>query len=219
MRFIRRWPATLAVVAFAALAGTALAKPPTHPVTVKPGSHPKQVNAHTTPPGGDPVPDKLGHVVPAKECIPGVNQPGTVALQRYIDHWFIGYSQGISNCRDIHDTDNLSTHSEGRALDWHLDVTKPKQRKAAHRIIHFFLRKDSKGVKWAMARRWGIELIIYNDHIWSVTKPNEGMRPCGSDCSDHFDHLHLEQNWRGAKRKTTAWKGWTFQVPDARVKH
>jgi hypothetical protein len=213
-----RLAAFAAVLALAAPAATALSKPPTHPVTIKPASHPKQLDPHSTAPGGDPAPERLGTVHPAKRCLPGVEQPGTVALQRYIDHWFIGHSDGINNCRNIHDTDSLSTHSEGRAFDWHLDVNVANERKAAHRIIHFFLRKDSKGVKYAMARRFGVELIIYNDHIWSVTFPGKGMRPCGDDCSDHFDHLHIEQNWKGAHRKTSAWKGWTFRVPDVTPK-
>jgi hypothetical protein len=110
-------------------------------------------------------------------------------------------------------TSHLSTHAEGRSLDWALNATVPRQRREAHRIIHYFLRDDSLGKPRAMARRWGIEVIIYNEHIWSVPHDREGWRPCRSSCSDHVDHLHIEQNWRGAKRKVSAWTGWTYAVP------
>ena len=110
----------------------------------------------------------------------GRAQPGTRSLRRYLDHWFRGHSLGIYNCRNVAGTNHLSTHAEGRSLDWALNAAVPRQHREAHRIIHYFLRDDSFGRPRAMARRWGIEVIIYNEHLWSVTHDSEGWRPCRS---------------------------------------
>jgi hypothetical protein len=199
----------LALAGACGLAGAAHAGPASaQPKTVKPGKHPAQVDPRRLPVrGGEPAPDGLGLAPVRSRCL-GKAQPGTRSLRRYIDHWFRGHSLGIYNCRDIAGTNRLSTHAEGRSLDWALNARVPRQHREARRIIHYFLRDDSLGKPRAMARRWGIEVIIYNEHLWSVTHDSEGWRPCRDSCSDHVDHLHIEQNWRGAKRKTSAWTGW-----------
>ena len=203
---------TLELSAICALASGAHATAPTQPHMVKPGRHPAQVDARHLPVhGGRPKPEGLGYAPVRDRCL-GRAQPGTVSLRRYIEHWFRGHSLGIYNCRNVAGTNHLSTHAEGRALDWALNAEVPRQHREARRIIHYFLRDDSFGKPRAMARRWGIEVIIYNEHIWSVTHDHEGWRPCGDSCSDHVDHLHIEQNWRGAKRRLSAWSGWTYAV-------
>jgi hypothetical protein len=200
------------LTAACALVSAAHAGAPTEPHTVKPGKHPGQVNARHLPVhGGAPSPEGLGYAPVRDRCL-GRAQPGTISLRRYIDHWFRGHSLGIYNCRNVAGTNHLSTHAEGRALDWALNAAVRKQRREARRIIRYFLRDDSFGKPRAMARRWGIEVIIYNDHLWSVTHDSAGWRPCRAVCSDHTDHLHIEQNWRGAKRKLSAWTGWTYRV-------
>ncbi|MGH2925956.1 MAG: hypothetical protein ACRDK1_08295 [Solirubrobacterales bacterium] len=204
---------TLALAAVCGLVGTTpAAMAAKRPHTVKPGKHPAQVDARHLPVrGGAPSPEGLGYAPVGDRCR-GRAQPGTISLRRYIDHWFHGHSLGIYNCRNVAGTNHLSTHAEGRALDWALDATVPNQRREAHRIIHYFLRKDSLGKPRAMARRWGIEVIIYDEHIWSVIHDHEGWRPCEDSCSDHIDHLHIEQNWRGAKRTLSAWNGWAYRA-------
>ena len=205
---------TVTLAAVCGLVGAAEAgAPPTEPHTVKPGKHLGQVDPRDLPVhGGEPGPEGLGYAPVGDRCL-GKAQPGTVSLRRYIDHWFRGHSLGIYNCRNVAGTSHLSTHAEGRALDWALNAKVPRQRRQARRIIHFFLRDDSFGKPRAMARRWGIEVIIYNEHLWSVTHDREGWRPCRDSCSDHVDHLHIEQNWRGAKRRLSAWTGWTYATP------
>jgi hypothetical protein len=203
----------LELTAACALVSTAQAIAPLEPHTVKPGKQPALLDARALPiHGGEPSPEGLGYAPVRDRCL-GKAQPGTLSLRRYIDHWFRGHSLGIYVCRNVAGTSHLSTHAEGRALDWALNAAVPKQRREAHRIIHYFLRDDSLGKPRAMARRWGIELIIYDHRLWSVTHDREGWRPCGDSCSDHTDHLHIEQNWRGAKRKLSAWTGWTYMAP------
>ncbi len=214
LRIAIRGGLAMALATASGVVGAAHAGPlRTDSQTVKPGKHPAQVDPLDLPVhGGRPSPEGLGYAPVRNRCL-GKAQPGTRSLRRYIDHWFRGHSLGIYNCRNVAGTNHLSTHAEGRSLDWALNATVPRQRREAHRIIRYFLRGDSFGRPRAMARRWGIEVIIYNEHLWSVTHDSEGWRPCRDSCSDHVDHLHIEQNWRGAKRKTSAWSGWRYTAP------
>ena len=47
-----------------------------------------------------------------------------------------------------------SLHSEGRAIDWHLDATKAADRREAERLARLLLAPDSLGNPQALARRW-----------------------------------------------------------------
>ena len=204
----------MALATASGVVGAAHAGPlPSDSQTVKPGKHPAQVDPLDLPVHGGSAVARGPRVCAGARSLPGKAQPGTRSLRRYIDHWFRGHSLGIYNCRNVAGTNHLSTHAEGRSLDWALNATVPKQRREAHRIIHYFLRDDSFGRPRAMARRWGIEVIIYNEHLWSVTHDHEGWRPCGASCSDHTDHLHIEQNWRGAKRKSAHGAAGGTRVP------
>jgi hypothetical protein len=187
-----------------------------HTIKVKPGYHPRDVNPHELPlRSGTPKPDRVGgdHTAsgdPPGNCwnrgpVDGAYR-GTLALQRYLDRWFRGSSMGIYNCRTMRDSSAVSIHAEGRALDWRLLSWERKERRAARRIRHFFLGRDSAGKRFAGARRWGVQQIIYNDHHWSASHPEAGWHDC--DGCGHYDHMHIEQNWRGAKRRTTAFDGY-----------
>ena len=198
-----------------------------HDATVKPGSKPRQVNPHYLPlSGGDPDPDRLGGDHTASADVANGNcynagpvngqYRGTLALQRYIDRWFRGVSAGIYNCRYVAGTTTPSIHAEGRALDWRLYSSDRKERRAAKRIRQFFLRRDSEDRRFAGARRWGIQQIIYNGRHWSETHPRDGWHTCEWECG-HEDHMHIEQNWRGAKRKTTAFEGYELNHTHCRV--
>ena len=73
-----------------------------------------------------------------------------------------------------------------------------------------------RAISIAGARRWGIQQIIYNGEHWSETHPLSGWHTCEWDCG-HSDHLHIEQNWRGAKRKTTAFTGYSVNHSHCRT--
>jgi hypothetical protein len=191
----------LALVAVVAVPASA------HLITRQPGRDPGDVNPHDLPPyGGTPSPERAVGDHTADSCT-GKAQPGTVRLLKFIDHWFRGQSAGIYNCRNIAGTNTLSIHAEGRALDWKLDSGVPKQLRAAKRIRRFFLYTDLKGKRWAMARRFGIQQIIYNGHHWSTTHEGSGWHDCEWDCG-HEGHMHIEQRWKGAKKKTSAYTGY-----------
>lgn len=197
-----------------------------HLLTVTPGYEPEDVNPHFLPlSGGSPNPDRLGgdHTAsgdPPDNCwnagpVNGAYR-GTLALQRYIDHWYRGSSAGIYNCRTVSGSSTVSLHAEGRALDWRLYSWVPEERRAARRIREFLLRRDSEDRRRAGARRWGVQQIIYNGHHWSASHPKARWHACEWDCG-HADHMHIEQNWRGARRRTTAFSGYDLNHTHCRA--
>ena len=92
-------------------------------------------------------------------------QPGTLALQRWLQEHWRGVSWGIMRCEKW-GKNSASLHAEGRALDWHLDSRNRKQLRAANRLIDLLLATDKKGNEHALARRMGIQEIIYNCQSW-----------------------------------------------------
>jgi hypothetical protein len=53
-------------------------------------------------------------------------QPGTLALQSWLEDNWRGVSWGIMRCEKL-SPHNYSLHSEGRAIDWHLDAGVPAE--------------------------------------------------------------------------------------------
>jgi hypothetical protein len=111
---------------------------------------------------------------------------------------------------------NFSLHSEGRALDWHLDVHNAGDRAEAKRLIDLFLAPDKNGTMHALARRMGIQELIWNCTGWF--SGDGGMRPYSvcydsngkprkvDDTTSHRDHVHIGLNWAGARMKTSFWQ-------------
>jgi hypothetical protein len=112
---------------------------------------------------------------------------------------------------------NWSLHAEGRALDWHLDAADRADRTEAGRLVGLLLAPDSTGAPRALARRMGLQEIIWNCRAWFTG--GEGMRPY-SACLDangeprpdvdrtlaHRDHVHLGLNWSGARARASFWR-------------
>jgi len=158
-------------------------------------------------------PDRL-RSDPARGCTHAI-QPGAFHLLA----WLLttqpaGESWGIEECRRVRGGRSYSLHAEGRAVDWRLDVDVPAEKRAADRLVSLLLRRDRRGTRNALARRMGLQEVIWNCRIWTPANPR--LRPYGP-CSRrkvdrttaHRDHLHLGLNWRGARRKTTFWRyGW-----------
>ena len=131
---------------------------------------------------------------------------GTSLLLMYLERWWPrGESWGIYDCR------LPSLHSEGRAVDYHLDIRDAADRAAGHQILQFFLKTVS-GRDAVMARRWGVQELIYDCIYWS---PSTGIqtyyrcqRPGYSWTDRHLDHIHVGQNPFGAGGHTTAYTGY-----------
>jgi hypothetical protein len=142
-------------------------------------------------------------------------QPGTVALQHWLEQNAAGVSWGIMRCEKW-GKNSASLHAEGRALDWHLDSRSRRQARAANRLIDLLLATDRRGNEHALARRMGIQEIIWNCHSWwsgsdgmgkySQCFNEKGKRLRNVDFTQaHKDHIHFGLSWRGAKKRTTFW--------------
>ena len=141
--------------------------------------------------------------------------PGTRALEAWLGRNAGGASWGINRCERLSE-DNFSLHAEGRALDWHLDAAVPAQRREADRIIALVLAPDRAGNERALARRMGIQEIIWNCRAWFAG--SDRMRPY-SQCYEedgrrrrnvnrtlaHRDHIHFGLSRRGARMLTSFW--------------
>jgi len=142
-------------------------------------------------------------------------QRGTVALQRWLEANAAGVSWGIMRCEKW-GKNSASLHAEGRAVDWHLDSRNRKQLRAANRLIDLLLATDKKGNRHALARRMGIQEIIWNCRSWWSGSDGMGKYSrCFNDrgkrlkrvnfTEAHKDHIHFGLSWRGAKKRTTFW--------------
>ena len=160
------------------------------------------------PPAGAPAtggPIEGYHYQGARRCTGGA-QPGALALLKYLQSRYIGRSLGIYNCRAVRGGRSRSVHSEGRALDWGLNANNRRQRAVAEEIVASLLATDGAGNRHALARRMGVQLIIWNRRVWSASRPNSGLRRYGGQ-NPHTDHIHIELNWPGARKATSVWAG------------
>jgi hypothetical protein len=151
----------------------------------------------------------------AKHCVKHPAK-GMLALQHWLEANWRGVSWGIMRCEKL-GKHNYSLHAEGRALDWHLDVHNAADRRAADSLIKLLLAPDRDGNEHALARRMGIQEIIWNCRSW--WSGSEGMGPY-SVCDDgkgrrkkhvdetlaHRNHVHLGMSLDGARMRTSFWR-------------
>lgn len=149
---------------------------------------------------------------PQTKCSPKA-KPGTTVLARWLVRRYGGDDGPISRrCK----SGGTSEHKEGRALDWTLDATRAKDRRAARAFLEFAFAADRRGNEDAKARRMGIMYIIWNDHMYSAwdgfAKDDYLSSSCKSKkkCSKtlrHRDHLHLSLSRRGGRGETSWYDG------------
>jgi hypothetical protein len=143
-------------------------------------------------------------------------KPGLLALQAWLQRHWRGAAWGIVRCEKL-SRRTYSVHSEGRALDWHLDAGVPAERRAAQRLIEMLLGSDRAGNQTALARRMGVQGIIFNCRQWygysehlspySYCYRRDGkLRNHLNRTLAHRDHLHIELNWAGAGKRTSFWR-------------
>jgi hypothetical protein len=179
------------MLATAGLAGTAAAWP-------NPANDPRLLN--------DPIEDSTYDT--AHKCRPR-STPGIRLLTKWIDRHFPGDFWGVWRCSKL-DKNSYSLHSEGRALDWRLDAANKRERRAANFLIDRLLAPDELGNENALARRMGIQELIFNCRSWF----HSGELGTYSACEDkkvdrttaHRDHVHIGMNWQGGKAKTSFWR-------------
>ena len=144
---------------------------------------------------------------PQKSCTASA-KPGTTALLKALLKTWGGKSWGISRfCT----SGGTSEHKEGRALDWHMDSRKAKDRKKVDQAISWITRNRGE-----VAYRLGIMYVIWNQKIWSTYYQELGWRKManrGSWTANHKDHVHISLTWDGAMGQTSWWTGKVLQVP------
>ncbi len=134
-----------------------------------------------------------------------VNQPGAVAFAKLLNTTYGTHTYGIlRTC--------AAEHGEGRALDWMIDSTKPANMALANALTRWLSAPDAQGRPGAMARRFGINYIIFNRQQWKAWAPERGWTAY-TGVSPHTDHIHFSFNWDGAYKRTSWWSGVAVTKP------
>jgi hypothetical protein len=142
-------------------------------------------------------------------------KPGMKALIDWLGDNAKGVFWGTYRCEKW-GPKSASLHAEGRAVDWHLDVDVPADRREATRLIALFLAPDKLGQPQALARRMGVEEIIWDCGYWSAGMDQfRDYSPCLSKRGKvrrhvnktvaHRDHLHIGLTKAGAAKQTSFW--------------
>jgi hypothetical protein len=152
---------------------------------------------------------------PATHCS-SKPRPGVVALQGWLEENVRGVFWGSYRCEKW-GRHEASLHAENRAIDWHLDAAVPADRKAAEGLIDLLLASDSAGNEQALARRMGVEELIWNCEYWAAGMLEfQPYRPCYGKRGKprkhvdttvaHRDHVHIGMTKAGAKAQTSFWR-------------
>lgn len=125
-----------------------------------------------------------------------------------------GANWGINRCEQWGKR-SFSVHAEGRAIDWHLDAKNPADRADAEQLIRTLLAPDSLGEPFALARRLGVQGLIWDCRSWwggdalqrySACLGKDGRwNPKVDPTTAHRDHVHLELSKAGAALRTSWW--------------
>lgn len=147
----------------------------------------------------------------ATRCNGGRVWPGTVAMVSWLQRNASGANWGQYRCEKW-GKGKASIHSAGRAIDWHTS-----SRKAGMALVELLLAPDKQGYAAALARRMGVQGLIFDCKSWfgnwsgelgsySYCYTKRGRRKQGLDPTQaHMDHVHIELNMLGAKKRTTFW--------------
>ena len=152
---------------------------------------------------------------PAEGCKDSI-PAGTEEMIAWLDENVRGVFWGTTRCQKL-DDGRWSLHSESRAIDWGLDVSNSKEKRAAERLIEALIKSDREGRTNALARRMGVQGLIYNCKAWWMGDEEMGrysycFKKNGERKDDlnrtlaHKDHIHIELNWPGARLRTSFWK-------------
>ena len=161
------------------------------------------------------IPIEDGYYDGARKCTPKASRPGMLALQRWLEANARGVFWGSYRCEKW-GKGQASLHAENRAIDWHLDAAVRADERAAEKLIRLLLAPDAAGNPQALARRMGVEELIWDCGYWSagMTQFSE-YSPCYGKRGNlkrkvnktvaHRDHLHIGMTKRGAAAQTSFW--------------
>ncbi len=127
------------------------------------------------------------------------NQSGPVAFAKLLNATYGAHAYGVLRRCD-------QEHGEGRALDWMLNAKKASDLAMGNAITRWLAAPDAQGRQGAMARRLGINYIIWNRQQWKAWAPERGWTAY-TGSSPHTDHIHISFTWDGAVKRTSWWTG------------
>ena len=131
-------------------------------------------------------------------CLDG-NLPGPTAFAKLLNSHYGAHIYGINRTC-------AAEHGEGRALDWMVNAYNADGLALGNAITRWLSAPDAQGRPGAMARRFGINYIIWNRQMWRAYDPGRGWAPY-SGVSPHTDHIHISFTWDGAYQQTSWWTG------------
>ena len=161
------------------------------------------------------VPIEPSQYDPATRCA-SKTRPGMVKLQEWLEANVRGVFWGSYRC-EVWGEHEASLHAENRAIDWHLDASSKPDRRAARKLIDLLLAPDSAGNAQALARRMGVEELIWDCEYWGAGMSDFiPYRVCYSKKGRlkrnvnvtvaHRDHVHIGMTKAGAAAKTSFWR-------------
>jgi len=146
--------------------------------------------------------ENLAGYSPQRKCSPFA-KPGTTAFANLLLRTYrSSRSLGIVRSCGVGGT---SEHKEGRAFDWGVSIHSAQDRRAVRSLMHWLFKTDRHGNRYAMARRLGIQYMIWNRRIWGSYSASSGWRRY-TGSNPHTDHVHFSLSWKGARKKTSFWR-------------
>jgi hypothetical protein len=142
-------------------------------------------------------------------------RPGVVAMTEWLAANTRGEFCGSYRCEKW-GKDSASLHAENRAIDWHLDAAVEADRKAADELFHLLLAPDASGNPQALARRMGVQELIWVCGYWGAgmtsfqpygacyTKRGK-LRKNAHKTIAHRDHVHIGMTKPGVEVQTSFW--------------
>ena len=165
------------------------------------GSASAALAASIPPPPTKPLPQELDIAPKYQEgyrCLSG-DLPGPTAFAQLLNSHYGKHVYGINRTC-------AAEHGEGRALDWMNNAYTSDGLALGNALTRWLAAPDSEGRPGAMARRFGINYIIWNRQMWRAYDPGRGWAPY-SGVSPHTDHIHISFTWDGAYQRTSWWTG------------
>jgi hypothetical protein len=124
-------------------------------------------------------------------------KPGVIAFAALMRaRYKTGYIGTYRPCQS-----DTSEHYDSRAMDWMLSVNKPGEKAIANSVVAWLSANGG-----AMARRFGVNYIIWNRHMWREYRPEQGWAAYTGSVP-HTDHIHFSFSWDGAMKRTSWWTG------------
>jgi hypothetical protein len=144
-------------------------------------------------------------------------RPGATRMVRWLQSHAAGAFWGSYRCEKWGPR-KASLHAEGRAIDWHLDAGTAAGRRDARTLIELLLAPDTAGTPHALARRMGVQELIWDCSYWragsdefgrlSVCYSRKGVLKRRVDKTQaHRDHVHIGLSKAGGRALTSFWTG------------